>query len=99
MRAIEAAAHVTKYAVINIGSPEYKSIKELAEFICDELGADKTLINEIDLPTRMTLKKRPTLDRMREILGVIPEVSFEEGVKRVCDRIKKRINFYDDKLK
>jgi hypothetical protein len=39
----------------------------------------------------MTLVKRPTLDRQRDILGVVPSVSLAEGVKRVCRRVRERL--------
>lgn len=91
VRSIERAAHVKEYSVINIGSGDVRPISELAELICDELGADRALIKYIDLPARMTLQKRPTLTRQEEILGVRPEVGFEEGVKRVCAKVRERL--------
>ena len=84
VRAIEKAAHLEDYSIINVGQGDFRSIKELADLICLKLGADSTLINEIELPGRMTLKKRPTLDRMNQLLGGPPQVSFEDGVDRVC---------------
>jgi hypothetical protein len=36
--------------------------------------------------------KRPTLERMRTILGVTPEVSLEDGVDRLCHRIRERLS-------
>jgi dTDP-glucose 4,6-dehydratase len=39
----------------------------------------------------MTAVKVPTLDRQRDVLGVVPEVSFEEGVRRVCDAVRARL--------
>lgn len=39
----------------------------------------------------MTLVKRPSLDRQRDFLGVVPEVSLQEGVRRVCARIRDRL--------
>ena len=39
VRAIEAAAHVDEYAVINIGHPDVVPIATLAEMIRRELGA------------------------------------------------------------
>jgi nucleoside-diphosphate-sugar epimerase len=39
VRAIEAAAHVKDYSVINIGHPEILSIAEMAEMVRAELGA------------------------------------------------------------
>ena len=63
VRAIEASARVTDYSVINIGHPDIVPISTIAEMISEELGADKNLINIQNLPDRMTLIKRPSLDR------------------------------------
>lgn len=91
VRAIEAAGKVKDYSVINIGHPDFRPIQELAEMIRARLGASKELITEKDLPSRMTLAKRPTLERMRTILGVEPKVGLEEGVERVCRRVRERL--------
>jgi nucleoside-diphosphate-sugar epimerase len=89
--AIERAAHVQQYAVINIGHPDVRPIQDLAEMVRKELGASENLVLHSDLPVRMTLVKRPTLDRQREILGVVPQVSLEAGVRRVCQRVRQRL--------
>jgi nucleoside-diphosphate-sugar epimerase len=91
VRAIEAAAHVQEYSVINLGHPEVIPIADLAEMIRRELNAPAELIHYKDIPPRMTLIKRPLVDRQREILGVTPQVSLAEGVKRVCQRIRERL--------
>ena len=91
VRSIEAAAHLEEYAVINVGHPDVVPIAQLAEMICDELGASRDLITPADLPTRMTLVKRPKVDRQRELLGVVPKVSLQEGVRRVCARVRERL--------
>lgn len=90
VRAIEAAAHVDHYEVINIGNSDIRSVEELALMICKELGADKNLIHYVDLPSRMTLIKRPTLRKQKELLNIETNVQIEEGVKRVCEMIQKR---------
>ena len=92
LRAIESAAHVREYTVINIGHPDIIPIADLAEMIRRELNASSELIHEMDQPSRMTPIKRPILKRQTEILGVVPQVSLKEGVKRVCCRIKKRLH-------
>lgn len=89
--AIEAATRVQEYSVINIGHPEVKPIADLAEMIRKELNASSRLITVKDLPPRMTLIKKPMLDRQRDILGIIPKVSLDEGVKIVCRRVEKRL--------
>ena len=91
VRAIEAAAHIDDYAVINIGSPDIRPIAELAEMIRAYYGASKELVKVIKIPERMTLSKRPTLERQRKILNVTPKVELEEGVARVCRRVKERL--------
>jgi nucleoside-diphosphate-sugar epimerase len=91
VRAIEAASKTDEYAVINIGHHDFRPIEELAEMIRIRLGAPKNLVTERELPTRMTLSKRPTLERMRTILGIEPRISLEEGVDRVCRRVRERL--------
>ena len=91
VRAVEAAARVKEYAVINIGHPDVVPIATLAEMIRLELGASADLIRDVAVPPRMTSIKRPTLARMRELLGVEPHTSLEEGVGRVCRRVRERL--------
>lgn len=88
VRAIIAAASVREYSVINIGHAEIVPIQDLAEMIRAELGASADLINTTRLPEQMTLVKRPSLDRMADLLGVVPTIDLQEGVGRVCDRMK-----------
>jgi nucleoside-diphosphate-sugar epimerase len=91
VRAIEAAARLDEYHVINIGHPHVLPIAELAEMIRRELGAAESLVRVRDLPGRMTLVKRPSLDRMRERLGVTPHIAIEEGIRLVCRRVQERL--------
>ncbi len=89
VEAIERSAHVEEYAVVNIGNSHVIPIEELAEMVRVELDADLSLVHFKDLPERMTLEKKPVLDRQTSILGYVPKVHLEDGVKRVCDRVKK----------
>jgi nucleoside-diphosphate-sugar epimerase len=91
IRAIEAAVHVKEYAVVNVGHPDVVPISALAEMIRQRLGASKDLVRDTAFPERMTAVKRPVLTRMRELLGVEPRVSLEEGVRRVCTRMLERV--------
>jgi len=91
VRAIEAATRVEGYHVINIGNPDVYTIKELAEMICEEFKADPSLINYVDLPVRMTLKKRPSLKLQKELLGVVPAMNLKDGLKLVCNKIRERL--------
>jgi nucleoside-diphosphate-sugar epimerase len=91
VRAIEAAAHVKEYSVINIGHPEIVPIADLAEMIRSQLGASRDLIQYNELPKRMTLIKEPVLKRQRDILGITPQISLAQGVERVCIRVRERL--------
>lgn len=91
VRAIEAAAALDSYAVINVGHPDVMPIESLAEMIRARVQADASLVRINDLPARMTLVKRPTLDRMRTLLGVTPKISVQEGVRLVCARVQERL--------
>jgi nucleoside-diphosphate-sugar epimerase len=88
VRAITAAANLENYAVINVGHPDIRPIAALADMIRCELGASETLVRTTELPERMTLHKRPTLERMRTLLGIEPKIGLDEGVKRVCGRVR-----------
>jgi len=91
VKAIESAAQVKEYTVINIGHPDITPISDMAEMVRSEIGASQELIVYRDLPERMTLVKRPILDRQRTILRVVPQVSLSDGIKRVCKRIEERL--------
>lgn len=96
VRAIEAATRVEEYTVINIGNPDVHSIAELAELIRVEMNANKDLIKVTELPGKMTLVKRPALKKQRELLGIAEMVSLQEGVKLVCDNVKRRMDYMQD---
>ena len=91
VRAIEAAAGVEEHAVINIGHPDVTPIEALAEGLRARLNAPPSLITLRDLPARMTAAKQPSLTRMRDLLGVTPKVSLDEGLDRVVARVRTRL--------
>jgi nucleoside-diphosphate-sugar epimerase len=91
VRAIERAAHLRDYAVINIGHPHVVPVEDLAERIRAELGASPALLRVTEQPSRMTLVKRPSLDRQRMLLGIEPAVSLDQGIRLVCRRVRERL--------
>jgi len=84
--ALERCIHVKGYHVINIGHPEIIATEEMAEKIRKQYGASHKLLNIIDLPEKMTLAKRPSLEKQGKLLGFHPKVSVDEGIRRVCSR-------------
>ncbi|MBO9707852.1 MAG: NAD(P)-dependent oxidoreductase [Caulobacter sp.] len=91
VRAIEAAAGLEDYAVVNIGHPDVTPIDALAEGLRARLSAPASLVTTRDLPVRMTAAKQPSLSRMRDLLGVTPAVSLDEGLDRVVARVRARL--------
>lgn len=92
VHAIEAAARLEEYSVINIGHPDVRPVEELAELIRSRLDVPSGLVELVDQPQRMTLAKRPRLDRQRDLLDVEPLVSLEDGVDRVCTEVIARLS-------
>jgi len=95
VKAIERAAYVKEYNIINIGHPDIRTIEELAELVRLNLNAEASLIKYIQLPEQMTLIKNPTLLKQSQILRVDPEVSLEIGVEKVCKKIYQRLKDED----
>jgi nucleoside-diphosphate-sugar epimerase len=91
VRAIERAAHLRDYAVINIGHPDVVAVEDLAERIRAELDAPRALVRVTEQPSRMTLVKRPSLERQRTLLGIEPAVSLDAGIRLVCRRVRERL--------
>lgn len=91
VRAIEAATNVRDYAVVNIGHPDIVPMDKLAERIRATFDAPAELVVQREIRERMTLVKRPSLERQRVLLGVEPAVSLEQGVARVCGRVRERL--------
>lgn len=91
VRAIESAGRIRDYSVINIGHPDIIPIELLAEKIRERLNAPKELIKRVPFPGQMTAVKNPTLDRMKNILGVWPEIDLDTGLDRVCEGVSARI--------
>lgn len=88
VRAIEAAGRLDHYVVINIGHPDVVPTTDLAEMIRKELGAAPALVRPGELPSQMTLVKRPALDRQSKLLSFSPSVPLSRGIAWVCARQK-----------
>lgn len=81
--------------IINIGSDEEVSIKQLAEMMISLYGSPSTIAfvpqesiygtSYEDIPRRV-----PDNSRMREILGVVPQVSLKDGLKRTIEWFRAR---------
>ena len=78
------------FNIINIGSNDIILTDDLARKMCVILGLryDDHVI-ELPLPDKMTLEKYPDIRRQTELTGIIPEVTIEDGMRRVLDKFNK----------
>ena len=74
----------------NIGNPEERTVKELAEEMVRAVGGKAELVFE-DLPVNDPTKRKPDITRARTILGWEPKVSFEDGLARTFEYFRTRV--------
>ena len=75
------------FNIINIGSNDIILTDDLARKMCVILGLkyDNHVI-ELPLPDKMTLEKYPDIRKQTELTGIIPEVTIEDGMRRVLNK-------------
>ena len=89
---LERLLYVKHFHIINIGSDEVITMRELAEMMCAYLGLNyNDMVNEIELPERMTLVKIPDIRRQKELTNYINKIDLKTGVGMVIDKVKSRI--------
>ena len=84
VRGIERAADHRLQGIYNLGTGESYTFNEMIEMINAELGTDvepKYIENPLDVYVHDTMADAT---KMHEATGWEPEISFEEGVARVC---------------
>lgn len=90
----EKLLYVHGNITINIGNTDSILTENLAKLMCEYAGKPNTPITYTKLPSKMTLKKTASFDLQKKLLSHIPEVSLEQGIKLVLDKVKKRISYY-----
>jgi UDP-glucose 4-epimerase len=82
--------------VVNIGTEEELSIKELAEAMIRISGSRSTLKfvtqTEVYGPGYEDIRRRvPSIRKMRDILGVAPRISLDDGLRRTIEWFRKSV--------
>lgn len=84
VEALEAVLYQENYEVFNIGHEQFTPTEQIAEKIADRLGIRLDDYSDyIELPSRMTLVKRPNVEKMKNKLGVVPKISIDTGIDRI----------------
>lgn len=78
----------TNRAIVNIGSPEEHSVMEYAEMVKTLTGSKSTITLSEELPADDPLKRKPDITRANDLLGWKPQVSLEEGIKKMIEYVK-----------
>ena len=77
----------TKGEVMNLGNPDEKSVKDLAEIIIKLTGTSSKIAHE-PLPQDDPKKRKPDISKAKRILDWEPKVSLEEGLKKTIEYFK-----------
>jgi len=90
IRYIEKLIHVDRFEIVNIGTSEIILTENLAKIMCDYFGLEYAqYVYEMPLPEKMTLEKYPDIRKLIALTGIQPEISLQEGVKKVLESVKK----------
>ena len=75
---------------VNIGNPDERSIKELAEIIVEVTGSDSKIVYE-PLPVNDPKVRQPDISRAEKELGWEAKIDLEEGLARTVEWFRTRL--------
>jgi dTDP-glucose 4,6-dehydratase len=81
MRGLFLLATSGEHLPVNLGNPSEFSILELAETVLRLTGSSSELVYEA-LPEDDPQQRQPDITRARQVLGWVPEIELEEGLRR-----------------
>ena len=74
---------------VNLGNPGEFTLLELAQLVLQVTGSSSEIVFEA-LPMDDPKVRQPDITRARQALGWEPEVSLEDGLRRLVDSIQAR---------
>ncbi len=84
VRGIVAMLHSDEPGPVNLGNPDERTIRELADLVVKVTGSASE-VQYSPLPADDPVRRCPVIERARERLEWIPEVPLEEGLVRTAD--------------
>ena len=75
---------------VNLGNPKEMTINAIAQQIVAMTGSRSQIIHR-PLPIDDPKVRQPDITRARELLGWIPHVAIDEGLRRTIDYVKQKI--------
>ena len=82
VRGLVALAQSGEHLPVNIGNPTEYTLVELAQKVIDVTGATSEILFEA-LPVDDPKVRQPDITRARQLLGWEPQVSLEDGLRRM----------------
>jgi dTDP-glucose 4,6-dehydratase len=82
VRGLKALAESGEHLPVNIGNPTEHTLLELAQTIVGVTGATSEIVFEA-LPVDDPKVRQPDITRARQLLGWEPQVSLEDGLRRI----------------
>jgi dTDP-glucose 4,6-dehydratase len=82
VRGLIALAESGEHLPVNIGNPAEYTLLELAQKVLDATGATSEIVFEA-LPVDDPKVRQPDITRARQLLGWEPQVSLEDGLRRI----------------
>jgi len=82
VRGLVALAKSGEHLPVNIGNPQELTLLQLAEAVVDATGSTSEIVFEA-LPVDDPQVRQPDITRARQLLGWEPQISLEEGLRRM----------------
>jgi dTDP-glucose 4,6-dehydratase len=82
VRGLMALAASGEHLPVNIGNPAEYTLLELAQKVVEVTGATSEIVYEA-LPVDDPKVRQPDITRARQLLGWEPQVSLEDGLRRM----------------
>ncbi len=89
IRGVYLLATSDEHLPVNIGNPEEFTLLELAQIVQRLTGTSSEIVFEA-LPVDDPQVRRPDITRAQQVLGWSPEVSLEDGLRRLLDALAPR---------
>ncbi|HEY7137747.1 MAG TPA: UDP-glucuronic acid decarboxylase family protein [Acidimicrobiia bacterium] len=84
VRGILALLESGEVGPVNIGNPDEFTVLELARTVLEVTGSSSEIVFE-ELPADDPARRRPDINRAREMLGWEPEIPLREGIERTLE--------------
>jgi dTDP-glucose 4,6-dehydratase len=89
VRGLHLLATSEEHLPVNLGNPGEFTLLELANLVLRTTGSSSEIVFEA-LPVDDPKVRQPDITRAQQVLGWEPEVSLEDGLRRLVDSIQAR---------